>query len=90
MAFIDMGDQFIALSRGRHQRPDRDRHFGWWSMTEAMSASSLKRRARNFWAETFPISSIHGVTVSRLLNTAIFSLPIAERPARHGPAPPQD
>lgn len=28
MAFIDMGDQFIALSRGRHQRPDQDRHFG--------------------------------------------------------------
>lgn len=28
MAFIDMGDQFIALSHGRHQNPDRDRHFG--------------------------------------------------------------
>lgn len=28
IAFIDMGDQFIALSRGRHQKPDRDRHFG--------------------------------------------------------------
>jgi catechol 2,3-dioxygenase-like lactoylglutathione lyase family enzyme len=28
MAFIDMGDQFIALSRGRTQPPDRSRHFG--------------------------------------------------------------
>jgi catechol-2,3-dioxygenase len=28
MAFIDMGDQFIALSRGRSQPPDDDRHFG--------------------------------------------------------------
>jgi lactoylglutathione lyase len=28
MAFIDMGDQFIALSRGRDQPPDDDRHFG--------------------------------------------------------------
>jgi lactoylglutathione lyase len=28
MAFIDMGDQFIALSRGRSQPPDRARHFG--------------------------------------------------------------
>jgi catechol 2,3-dioxygenase-like lactoylglutathione lyase family enzyme len=28
MAFIDMGDQFIALSRGRTQPPDLDRHFG--------------------------------------------------------------
>jgi lactoylglutathione lyase len=28
MAFIDMGDQFIAFSRGRDQPPDDDRHFG--------------------------------------------------------------
>jgi catechol 2,3-dioxygenase-like lactoylglutathione lyase family enzyme len=28
MAFIDIGDQFIALSEGRSQPPDRDRHFG--------------------------------------------------------------
>ena len=28
MAFIDMGDQFIALAQGRSQEPDRERHFG--------------------------------------------------------------
>jgi catechol 2,3-dioxygenase-like lactoylglutathione lyase family enzyme len=28
MAFIDMGDQFIALSEGRTQSPDDNRHFG--------------------------------------------------------------
>ncbi|MGH7905782.1 MAG: VOC family protein [Candidatus Binataceae bacterium] len=28
MAFIDLGDQFIALSEGRKQEPDNDRHFG--------------------------------------------------------------
>jgi catechol 2,3-dioxygenase-like lactoylglutathione lyase family enzyme len=28
MAFIDMGDQFIALSEGRSQPPDESRHFG--------------------------------------------------------------
>jgi predicted enzyme related to lactoylglutathione lyase len=28
MAFIDMGDQFIALSEGRSQEPDAARHFG--------------------------------------------------------------
>jgi catechol 2,3-dioxygenase-like lactoylglutathione lyase family enzyme len=28
MAFIDMGDQFIALAQGRTQTPDRERHFG--------------------------------------------------------------
>ena len=28
MAFIDMGDQFVALARGRTQPPDQHRHFG--------------------------------------------------------------
>lgn len=28
MAFIDMGDQFLAISGGRTQPPDTDRHFG--------------------------------------------------------------
>ena len=28
MAFIDIGDQFIALARGRTQPPDAERHFG--------------------------------------------------------------
>jgi lactoylglutathione lyase len=28
MAFIDMGDQFIALAQGRTQPPDGHRHFG--------------------------------------------------------------
>jgi catechol 2,3-dioxygenase-like lactoylglutathione lyase family enzyme len=28
MAFIDLGDQFVALSRGRSQPPDGGRHFG--------------------------------------------------------------
>ena len=28
MAFVDIGDQFIALAAGRTQPPDRHRHFG--------------------------------------------------------------
>jgi catechol 2,3-dioxygenase-like lactoylglutathione lyase family enzyme len=28
MAFVDMGDQFIALAGGRRQPPDDHRHFG--------------------------------------------------------------
>ena len=28
MAFIDMGDQFLALAEGRTQPPDQARHFG--------------------------------------------------------------
>lgn len=27
-AFVDLGDQFIALQKGRAQAPDDDRHFG--------------------------------------------------------------
>src|SRR5260370_17328751 len=28
IAFIDLGDQFINISEGRTQPPDKDRHFG--------------------------------------------------------------
>jgi lactoylglutathione lyase len=28
MAFVDLGDQFLALQRGRRQPPDDGRHFG--------------------------------------------------------------
>jgi lactoylglutathione lyase len=28
MAFVDMGDQFLAISEGRRQPPDDGRHFG--------------------------------------------------------------
>jgi lactoylglutathione lyase len=28
MAFLDMGDQFLAISEGRRQPPDDERHFG--------------------------------------------------------------
>jgi len=28
MAFVDMGDQFLALSEGRSQPPDEERHIG--------------------------------------------------------------
>ena len=44
MAFIDMGDQFIALSRGRDQPPDDDRHFGLVvDDREAVRAALLER-----------------------------------------------
>jgi lactoylglutathione lyase len=28
MAFVDMGDQFLAIAEGRRQGPDEGRHFG--------------------------------------------------------------
>jgi catechol 2,3-dioxygenase-like lactoylglutathione lyase family enzyme len=56
MAFIDMGDQFLALSRGRHQAPDQGRHFGLVvddrskvrSLAEAAGATVLAGRFLDF------------------------------------------
>ena len=56
MAFVDMGDQFIALSRGRSQPPDSHRHFGLVvddkeaarAALEAAAAEILPGRGLNF------------------------------------------
>jgi catechol 2,3-dioxygenase-like lactoylglutathione lyase family enzyme len=42
MAFIDMGDQFIALSEGRRQEGDDQRHFGLVVDDKAATRSSLE------------------------------------------------
>ena len=48
MAFVDMGDQFIALSEGRTQPPDTDRHFGLVVDDKAaVSARSSARASRS-------------------------------------------
>jgi catechol 2,3-dioxygenase-like lactoylglutathione lyase family enzyme len=46
MAFLDMGDQFLAVSEGRRQGPDDGRHFGLVvddkeSVREAVAAEGL-------------------------------------------------
>ena len=43
MAFVDMGDQFIALSEGRTQPPDRHRHFGLVVDDKAAVRAALAR-----------------------------------------------
>ena len=43
MAFIDMGDQFIALSEGRTQPPDRHRHFGLVVDDKGATREALER-----------------------------------------------
>ncbi len=56
MAFVDMGDQFIAFSRGRTQPPDSQRHFGLVvddkeaarATLEAAAADILPGRGLNF------------------------------------------
>jgi predicted enzyme related to lactoylglutathione lyase len=47
MAFIDLGDQFIALQKGRKQAPDDGRHFGLVvddkeAVRAALSAAGVK------------------------------------------------
>lgn len=56
MAFIEMGDQFLALCRGRHQAPDQNRHFGLVvddrskvrSLAQAAGATMLSGRFLDF------------------------------------------
>lgn len=56
MAFLDMGDQFLALSEERTQPPDRHRHFGLVvddrstvrSALEAMNVEILPGRGLDF------------------------------------------
>ena len=37
-AFIDLGDQFLALRKGRTKQADEGRHFGLWSTIRMRSA----------------------------------------------------
>jgi lactoylglutathione lyase len=43
MAFLDMGDQFIALSQGRAQPRDDERHFGLVVDDKAATRAALER-----------------------------------------------
>jgi catechol 2,3-dioxygenase-like lactoylglutathione lyase family enzyme len=43
MVFLDMGDQFIALSSGRSQLRDEERHFGLVVDDEAAVRAALER-----------------------------------------------
>jgi lactoylglutathione lyase len=42
MAFIDLGDQFIALQEGRSQPPDEGRHFGLVVDDKAATRAALE------------------------------------------------
>ena len=50
MAFIDMGDQFIALATGRTQAKDGDRHFG----LVVDDRAPLRRALEELGAEILP------------------------------------
>jgi lactoylglutathione lyase len=58
MAFIDMGDQFLAMSEGRTQGPDDGRHFGL--VVDDLDA--VLRAAREAGLEASP-SGLGGVDI---------------------------
>jgi catechol 2,3-dioxygenase-like lactoylglutathione lyase family enzyme len=58
MAFIDMGDQFLAVSEGRTQGPDDGRHFGL--VVDDLDA--VLRAAREAGLEASP-SGLGGVDI---------------------------
>ena len=80
MAFIDMGDQFLALSEGREQGPDQGRHFGLVvDDKEACTRGAGGGRRRRNRARRGSTSAIRGATGWRSSTTATSSSP---RPRR--------
>lgn len=53
MAFIDLGDQFLALSRGRRQAADEDRHFGLVVEDKAAVAAILEEMGVEIISQRF-------------------------------------
>jgi lactoylglutathione lyase len=75
-AFIDMGDQFLALSEGRTQAPDAHRHFGLVvDDKEAVRAAARREglavsgggglRFRDPWGNQFEIVAYSDVQFER-------------------------
>ena len=65
-AFIDLGDQFLALQKGRRQAADDGRHFGLVvEDKEAVRAALKERLGLRRCRGASSISSTHGGTASR-------------------------
>ena len=99
MAFIDMGDQFIAIAAGRSQAPDEARHFGLVVDDKEAVRAALRHdgvEVRAFRARS--TSATRGATTCRSSTTARSSSPrqpgfcaawawtSSERPNAHSPS----
>jgi catechol 2,3-dioxygenase-like lactoylglutathione lyase family enzyme len=76
MAFLDMGDQFIALNQGRTQPPDEHRHFGLvvddrshvMELAAAAGGTLIEGSANNFrdpWGNRLEIVEYRDVQFSK-------------------------
>src|SRR5438128_9139707 len=71
-AFIDIGDQFLALQKGRTQPADDGRHFGLVVDDKEAVRRALADADVNTLPASFSTSSIRGATVSRSSATTTF------------------
>ncbi len=74
MAFLDLGDQFLALSEGRRQGPDEGRHFGLVvddreavrvALAEAGLQAEGNLRVRDPWGNVLEIVDYREVQFSK-------------------------
>ena len=76
MAFIDLGDQFLALSKGRRQGPDDDRHLGLVvkdkaavaAILEGMGVAIISDRFLDFldpWGNRIEIIGYHNIQFTK-------------------------
>jgi catechol 2,3-dioxygenase-like lactoylglutathione lyase family enzyme len=75
MAFIDLGDQFLALQKGQSQPSGSGRHFGLVVDDKKPHAARSARPALRFCPAPFSISTIPGATASRSWAMKAFSSP---------------
>jgi predicted enzyme related to lactoylglutathione lyase len=79
MAFIDLGDQFLALQKGRRQPPDDGRHFGLVvddkeAVRQALDAAGVEVLAGPFldfrdpWGNRFEIVGYDNIQFSKAPN----------------------
>jgi len=76
MAFIDLGDQFIALQTGRKQSADAGRHFGLVVDDKEAARRALHAAGVSPIEGSFSLTSgIPGATASRSSATTTFNSP---------------
>lgn len=79
MAFIDLGDQFLALQKGRRQAPDDGRHFGLVvddkdAVRQALAAAGVEALEGPFldfrdpWGNRFEIVGYDNIQFSKAQN----------------------